>query len=232
MAYRIKNIIKHSDIHSTSRILFTPRSKIDNAYIEEYVDIPSFDGHLKSLSIGRCTYVSGKMKIYGFNGKLKIGRYCSIAGELLLICGDGFHKMMRLSTYPFPFRPPFNGKGIEKILYEDTSHFPKTELIIGNDVWIGEDVLIVKNVKIGDGALIAAKSVVNEDVPPFALVAGNPAKVKKYRHSSEVIQMIEKVKWWEWSIDKVEKNISKFKLTGDELAKELERMLNRVGNCS
>jgi virginiamycin A acetyltransferase len=78
---------------------------------------------------------------------------------------------------------------------------------IGNDVWIGADVTIHSSVSIGDGAVIGGQSVVRENVPPYAIVIGNPAVIVKYRHSQEVIDQLLKIKWWTWPLDKVLENV-------------------------
>lgn len=83
-------------------------------------------------------------------------------------------------------------------------------MTVGNDVWIGTDVLVVcgnKKLKIGNGAVIGAGSVVTKDVPPFAVVAGNPARVIKYRFSREVIQKLEELKWWDWPASELRKRL-------------------------
>ena len=107
-------------------------------------------------------------------------------------------------------------------------HFPETKIIIGNDVLIGEDVLITKNVQIGNGAVIAAKSVLIHDVPPYAIVIGNPATIVSYRYSKKEIEMIEKIKWWNWSTKKIIENIHIFKMTRSELNNELERIIKEI----
>ena len=218
-------VVKSLNMHKTSKIGFSLNSSINSAYIEEHVEVSSFAGNLESLSIGRCTYVSNDIQVIGLNGILNIGRYCSIAGRLALITGNGFHQYERLSTYPFPLRPPFHKSNVAKTLFSDKACFPITELCIGNDVWIGEDVFITKNIKVGNGAVIAAKSVVTRDVPGFAIVAGNPAEIKAYRYSKEVIDMIEKIKWWEWPLEEIINNIEIFKLTGDALSNKLKEFL-------
>lgn len=221
-----KKVVKSLNMHKTSKINFGLISSINNASIEEHVEIRLLEARLESLSIGRCTYVSGTLKVYGINGHLSIGRYCSIAGKLSLICGSGRHQYNRISTYPFLRRPPFlKSNNVAEKFHSDNASLPITELCIGNDVWIGEDVLIAKNIKIGNGAVIAAKSVVTLDVPGYAIVAGNPAEIKKYRYSKEEIDMIEEIKWWEWPVEKIIKNIEIFKLTGDALNNKLKELL-------
>ena len=219
------NVVKSFNMHETSKIYFSKRTNIDSAIIEENVSIDSFKGNLKKLTIGKGTYLSGELVVYGYNGTLQIGKYCSLAGRLVLICGIGFHQTRRLSTYPFPFMLPFKNYNIRDQLFDPASSFPETKIKIGNDVWIGEDVLITKNVQIGNGAVIAAKSVLINDVPPFAIVIGNPATVVSYRYSKKEIEMIEKIKWWNWPTKKIIENIDIFKLTGAKLTKELERII-------
>lgn len=221
------NVIKFLNIHKSSKIFFSKKTKIDKANIEENVSIDFFKGSLKNLTIGKGSYLSGELIVYGYNGTLQIGRYCSMAGRLVLICGESFHQTKRLSTYPFPFMPPFKNYDIKDKLFDPISSFPETKITIGNDVLIGEDVLITKNVQIGNGAVIAAKSVLIHDVPPYAIVIGNPATIVSYRYNKKVIEMIEKIKWWNWSTKKITKNINIFRKTGSELNKELEKILKK-----
>ena len=122
---------------------------------------------------------------------------------------------------------PFKNYNIKDKLFDSISSFPETKIIIGNDVSIGEDVLITKNVQIGNGAVIAAKSVLIHDVPPYAIVIGNPATIVSYRYSKKEIEIIEKIKWWNWSTKKIIENIHIFKMTKNELNKELERIIKK-----
>lgn len=222
------NVIKSLNIHKSSKIFFSKKTKINTANIEENVSVDFFKGSLNKLTIGRGSYLSGELIVYGYNGTLQIGKYCSIAGRLVLICGDSFHQTRRLSTYPFPFMPPFKNYKIKDKLFDSISTFPETKIIIGNDVLIGEDVLITKNVQIGNGAVIAAKSVLIHDVPPYAIVIGNPATIVSYRYSKKEIEMIEKIKWWNWSTKKIIENIHIFKMTRSELNNELERIIKKI----
>ena len=125
----------------------------------------------------------------GKNGKLRIGKFCSIADNVTILLG-GEHNHQLTSTYPFDnllirfheLGPTVNTKG---------------DVIIGNDVWIGYDALILSGVTIGDGAVIGARSVLTKNVEPYAIVAGNPARLIKYRFSPEVIKHLLEVKWWD-----------------------------------
>lgn len=110
----------------------------------------------------------------------------------------GDHKLDAISTFPFPIFQ----HGWENVY--DIKDLPvKGDLIIGNDVWIGYDSLIKNGVRVGDGAVIAARSVVVKDVPPYAIVAGNPAKVVKMRFDEKTIERLLRVAWWNWDIEKI-----------------------------
>ncbi len=93
---------------------------------------------------------------------------------------------------------------------------------VGNDVWIGQDVVIKGGVKIGDGAVIGARSVVTRDVPPYAVVAGVPAKVIKYRFEQEKIDFLEKLQWWNWTPEEIYQNLDRLKKFDETLLKENE----------
>lgn len=134
--------------------------------------------------------------------KLIIGKFCAIAAEVKFIM-TGDHKLDAISTYPFPIFQ----QGWESVY--DVKDLPvKGDLIIGNDVWIGYDSLIRNGVNVGDGAIIAARSVVVKDVPPYAIVAGNPAKIVKMRFDDVTIDRLLKIAWWDWSIEHINKHLS------------------------
>ncbi|WP_373845475.1 CatB-related O-acetyltransferase [Clostridium sp.] len=138
------------------------------------------------------------------NDKLIIGKFCSIACGVKFLMTSGNHTMKSLSTYTFP------------IFYEewglDVSHITdawdnKGDIVVGNDVWIGYDSIIMSGVKIGDGAIIGTRAVVTNDIPPYAITGGVPAKVIKKRFSDDVIFKLMKIKWWDWSYEKIRANI-------------------------
>lgn len=131
--------------------------------------------------------------------KLVIGKFCAIAADTRFIM-TGNHKLDAISTYPFPIFQ----QGWEKAF--DFSDVPiKGDIIVGNDVWFGYDSLIMNGVSIGDGAIIATRAVVVKDVPPYSIVAGNPAKVVKKRFDDETIHRLQKIAWWDWDIEKITK---------------------------
>lgn len=133
--------------------------------------------------------------------KLIIGKFCAIAAEAKFIM-TGDHKLDSISTFPFPIFQ----HGWESAY--DIKDLPvKGDIIIGNDVWIGYDSLIKNGVSVGDGAIIAARAVVVKDVPPYAIVAGNPAKVVKMRFDEKTIERLLQVAWWHWDIEKINKHL-------------------------
>ena len=134
--------------------------------------------------------------------KLIIGKFCSIACGTKFLFNCANHTLTSLSTYTFP------------IFYEEweleksnitTAWDNKGDIVIGNDVWIGYEAVIMAGVHIGDGAIIAARAVVTKDVPPYTIVGGTPAKEIRKRFDAEVIQQLLKLKWWDWSADKIRK---------------------------
>lgn len=141
---------------------------------------------------------------YPFLGdRLIIGKFCALATGVTFIMNGANHKISGFSTYPFQI---FGG-GWEKVMprLEDLPF--KGDTVVGNDVWIGYRSAIMPGVKIGDGAIIAAKSVVTSDVPPYAIVGGNPAKLIRPRFPAEVVEALLEIAWWNWDIEKITRNL-------------------------
>ncbi|WP_368486575.1 CatB-related O-acetyltransferase [Spiroplasma sp. DGKH1] len=134
--------------------------------------------------------------------KLIIGKFCSIAKETKFIMNRAHHNYASVSTYPF-----------HSLADNDTftamlKFLPyKGDTVIGNDVWIGYGAIIMPGITIGNGAIIGAKSLVTKDVPPYAIVGGNPAKVLKYRFDQTTIAEIEATEWWNWPPEKISANV-------------------------
>jgi virginiamycin A acetyltransferase len=134
-----------------------------------------------------------------------IGKFCAIAEGARFIMNGANHAMSGFSTYPFNIF----GHGWEKCF--DVSTWEKEirgDTVIGNDVWIGMDAVILPGVTIGDGAIVGAKAVVTHDVAPYAIVAGNPAKVIKTRFDKRTVARLLKVAWWNWPVDKIGRNLN------------------------
>lgn len=129
-----------------------------------------------------------------FGDRLIIGKFCAIASGVKFIMGSANHRINSVTTYPFNV---FGGAW-QEVTKPHLSELPhKGDTVIGNDVWIGRESIIMPGVKIGDGAIIAAYSVVTKDVEPYSLVGGNPAKFIKYRFDRELIDLLLKFKWWD-----------------------------------
>ena len=126
------------------------------------------------------------------NDKLIIGKYCSIACGARFLFNSANHTMRSLSTYPFPI---FYDEW-EHGLWADKAWDNKGDIVIGNDVWIGYEAVIMAGVTIGDGAIIGTRAVVTKDVPPYTIVGGVPAKPIRKRFSEDVIERLLSLKWW------------------------------------
>ena len=149
-------------------------------------------------NIGEHTYIATDYNIPGF---VSIGKYCSIAREVKI--GLGEHPINWLTTHTFPYTKDAGNEVFytnlpqrdrEKVLAPE----PPQEINIGNDVWIGERAMILNGVTIGDGAVIGAGAVVTKDIPPYAVAAGVPARVVKYRFSEDIINKLTELKWWDY----------------------------------
>ena len=138
--------------------------------------------------------------------KLKIGKFCSIACGAKFLFNAANHAMGSLSTYPFPIF--FEEWGLDA----DTASIAKAwdnkgDIVIGNDVWIGYEAVIFAGVTIGNGAIVAARAVVAEDVPPYTVVGGVPAKPIRKRFSDKVIADLERLRWWDWDHEQIRSHI-------------------------
>lgn len=156
---------------------------------------------------------------YPVNGdKLKIGKFCSIACGAKFLFTSGNHAMQSLSTYPFPiFFEEWNLDARDICSAWDN----KGDIIIGNDVWIGYEAVIMAGVTIGDGAIIGTRAVVTKDVPPYTIVGGVPAKMIRKRFDDATIERLENLRWWDWDAAKIQRNISAIQ-SGDIAALENE----------
>ncbi len=142
---------------------------------------------------------------YPINGdKLKVGKFCSIACGAKFLFTSANHTMHSISTYPFPIFFEEWGLDVTNI----TSAWDnKGDIVIGNDVWIGYEAIVLSGVTIGDGAIIGTRAVVTKDVPPYTIVGGIPAKPIRKRFSDEVISKLLELQWWNWPENKIKENI-------------------------
>jgi virginiamycin A acetyltransferase len=139
---------------------------------------------------------------FEFTGdRLIIGRYCSIATDVRFIMNGGSHPTTWLTTYPFPIF----GHGWEAAMPEAWPN--KGDTVVGNDVWFGYSALIMPGVHIGNGAIVATAAVVTKDVPAYAIVGGNPARILRSRFDPDTIARLETLRWWDWDAAKVTRNV-------------------------
>ncbi|WP_036480105.1 Vat family streptogramin A O-acetyltransferase [Myxosarcina sp. GI1] len=137
--------------------------------------------------------------------KLIIGKFCALSRGIKFIMNGANHLMSGFSTYPFEIF----GNGWEQVAPKPDRYPFKGDTVIGNDVWIGYEAVIMPGVKIGDGAIIAAKSIVTKDIQLYTVVGGNPVKVIRQRFSDEIILVLLEICWWNWNIEKITKNLEK-----------------------
>ncbi|MBD3750776.1 MAG: CatB-related O-acetyltransferase [Sphingobacteriales bacterium] len=156
-------------------------------------------GKPTDVEVGEHTYINGLTVFsWGLSSKVSIGKYCSIADSVTFIAGGEHHKDW-VSTFPFMDR--WKIKEIEA----QAPGSSKGDIVIGHDVWIGHGATVLSGVTIGHGAIIGAMAVVAKNVPPYAIVVGNPAKIIKYRFTPEFINTLLTIKWWDWPEEQVEK---------------------------
>ena len=185
----LKNVLKRSNVIAG-----------DFSYYDDPVDAENFEN-------------TNVLYHYPFSKeKLIIGKFCAIATGVKFIMSSANHKMDSFSSYPFFIFK----RGWEKDF--DMNSLPyKGDTVVGNDVWIGYDATIMPGVHIGDGAIIGAKSVVTKNVPAYTIVAGNPAKIIRTRFDEATIQELLTIKWWDWPVEKISRNIAV--IMGEDLNK-------------
>jgi virginiamycin A acetyltransferase len=141
---------------------------------------------------------------YPFLGdKLIIGKFCALAHGVKFIMNGANHKLSGVSTYPFQIF----GNGWEKVMPEGGYQALKGDTIVGNDVWIGFDALIMPGVTIGNGAIISSRSVVVGDIPAYTVAGGNPARPIRERFPAETVAALEAIAWWDWPAEKITRNL-------------------------
>jgi len=143
---------------------------------------------------------------YPFIGdRLVIGRFCAIARGAKFIMNGANHSLRGFSTYPFQIF----GRGWERVMPTADDLETRGDTVVGHDVWIGYDALIMPGVKIGDGAVVAARAVVTKDVAPYTIVGGNPARELKRRFDDATVARLLALAWWNWPPEKITRHLEK-----------------------
>jgi len=160
-----------------------------------------------NIEVGDYTYFDGGERaahfqddnvLFGRLAKLKIGKFCALANGTKFILSDANHQMSGFSTYPFFIFGLREGLDLSE----------QRDTVVGNDVWFGHQSVVMPGVSVGDGAIIGARAVVTKDVPPYAVVAGNPAQVVRTRFPQPVVDELLEIRWWDWEIAKISRNVA------------------------
>jgi len=178
------------------------------------------------MKVGKFTYghqnITEVFADFHQDVELHIGKFCGIGRDVIVFFGNGLHDLNNISTYPFGHvcEHTFKKKTIEK-------GTTRGNVIIGNDVWIGQGVTIMSGIKVGDGAIIAANSHVTKTVRPYSVVRGNPAELVAKRFDENSIKKLLEIKWWDWPIDKIIENQEL--LNSPELEEFIEKHYKKDG---
>jgi acetyltransferase-like isoleucine patch superfamily enzyme len=184
---------------------------LENFYIHaDYIE--KHGGAIGDYSYGAFTLVH-----WNEGAKLFIGKFCSFAASTELMLGGG-HRTDWITTYPFNSLCTEGWPNAASITGHPTT---KGDIVIGNDVWIGRKCTIMSGVSIGDGACVASCSVVTRNVPEYAIVGGNPARIIRKRFDDSTIQRLLVLRWWDWPIEKI--NQSMTVLLGGDVSELLDR---------
>ena len=202
----IKNVYLKIKFHK--KVRFNSRVQIDRHAVFEGQNVIN-NGSVFSGYMGWGSYIGCNSTVSG-----KVGRFCSIAGNVKTVIGA--HPSTEfVSTHPMFFSQiKQNGETfVDRQKFKEAKYADeekKYHIIIGNDVWIGDSAMIMSGVTISDGAIIAAGAVVTKNVPPYSIVGGVPAKVIKYRFGQNQIDELLKIKWWDWPQDKIKTKAETF----------------------
>jgi hypothetical protein len=211
------NLYRFIDVHDSevkNNSVVGDFSRIKNSSLGKFVRVDRFNLIFHS-TIGDYSYTGPHDMIM----HAKIGKFCSIAWGITI--GGGEHNYNRISSHDFIYN---NFYGIKDPQIKDEYNRFGKECTIGNDVWIGANSTILRDVKIGDGAIIGANTIVTKDIPPYAIVVGNPGKVIKYRFDEKTINQLIEIKWWDLPIEKIKAKFSAFK--NENISEAITNLLN------
>lgn len=203
--------IENSDIEK--EVILYENSRVNNSFVGEKSIVGDFS-RLTSSKLEKFNRVDrnsliyhseiGAFSYFGTRNVImhsEIGKFCSVSWNVTI--GPANHDYNRITSHDFLYNDYYGiNEGIE--IYD---RFNK-KTIIGNDVWIGTNAIVLNGVRIGNGAVIGANTVVTKDVPPYAIFVGNPGKVIKFRFEKEIINQLESIKWWDWPLNKIKENFN------------------------
>ncbi len=169
---------------------------LQDSRLEDYVFL-KHDATCQNSTIG----LRSSVGMYSVVRDADVGKYCSISWNVTV--GAVNHLLSRLTTHAFPCRTRFGLTDVE-------GKMPQVRTTVGNDVWIGCNAVVLPGVTVGDGAVIAAGAVVTEDVPPYAVVAGVPGRVLRFRWDEKTVEAVKQLSWWEWDDKTIRENMSLF----------------------
>jgi acetyltransferase-like isoleucine patch superfamily enzyme len=160
--------------------------------------------------VGEHTYGAPVLRYWASPGTYRFycGKYCSIADRVEIFLG-GYHRPEWVSSYPFPAFPAWS-----EAAHTRSHTVGRGDVRVGNDVWLSSQCTIMAGVTVGDGAVIAARAVVTKDVPPYAIVAGNPGRIVKHRFDEATVAALLRIQWWDWPDERVRENLDLL-LSGD-----------------
>ncbi len=193
------------DPHDTHPLPFHPRT----AFLKPLITRPT-------IEVGDYTYYDDPLGperfeehnvLYHFDfvgDRLVIGRYCALAANTRFIMNGANHDLRGFSTFPFAV---FGGAWRDSFDPQSLAAGFRGDTVVGNDVWFGMDTTVMPGVTVGDGAIVAAGAMVSADVPPYAVVAGNPARIVRMRFDAATVERLLAIAWWHWPVDKVTRNI-------------------------
>ncbi len=212
---KFKNYLKYKTFHNnqiTKNVIIANNVELTNSKIDDFAAI-RHHASIRNCNIGKYTSVGRYTKIMHTD----IGAFCSISWDTTINAIQ--HPLNRLTVNAFPYISDYGGT-------DKRSQFYK-RVFIKNDVWIGANSVILPGLKIGNGAVIAANTLVTRNVPDYAIVAGVPSKILRFRFRKEIINRLQELKWWELDFEVIKKNMSVFQSVFNmENIKELENIVN------
>lgn len=161
-----------------------------------------------SFKFGDYFWSGNDVSITGHNARFETGKFCAVAARVCFLLGQGNHRIHSLSPYPLRHLSPLSSA--EWISHFDFETESKTYCRMGHDVWIGTGSILLPNVTLETGVVVSAGSVVTRDVPPYAIVGGNPAQIISFRFKPSLVRELLELKWWDWPLERILRNAALF----------------------